>query len=85
MAMSVPEGDHHIAGINAPVGDGFDLGEVTVYSLTEGWVPVVNIGDEEASLKPHETPGAAVDAAYKWAKDRGLILTFPTMVIRRKP
>ncbi len=27
----------------------------------------------------------ALDAAFKWARDRGLILTFPSMVIRRKP
>ncbi len=72
-------------GIDAPVGDGGDIGRVTCYKLDEGWIPVIAIGKEEVQLEPRHGPGEAVDAAFKWAKDRGMILTFPSMVIRNKP
>lgn len=74
-----------VPGIDGPVGDGEDIGRITCYELDEGWVPVVSLARQKVHLKVCDTAGAAVDAAHKWATDRGLVLTWPSMVIRRKP
>ena len=61
------------------------IGRVDVYDFDDGWHPVLTIGEQEYDLPAHPTVGAAVDAAFKWAADRCLILTWPVMTIRNKP
>lgn len=66
-----------------------EIGRVNIYEFDRGWQPVVTIGDgenpKEYDLPYFLTAGDAVNWVQKWAKDRKLIVTWPTMQIRDTP